>query len=106
MHVPPMMRNVDTTAEPDPIETAHIVQKVDEPYGTGRAADQPIVEADGQQLGMFGTLLIEQIKGIAPITKHIIGMGKAVALVAPIVIRLVGIGNDEMRPRGDLHPVG
>ena len=39
MHLSPVASNVDATAEPDAIETAHIVQEFDQPHGTRRAAD-------------------------------------------------------------------
>src|SRR5262245_40010197 len=105
MHLPPMVRDVTATAEPHPLEAAHIVKKFDQTCGTRRTADQTIMQANGHQPGMLCAFFVKQVESIPHIVKEVISMCEAVALIAAIVVGLVGVGDDQMRLPHNLDPV-
>jgi hypothetical protein len=105
MHLLPVPRDVDTAAEPDPLDAPHIVEEFYQARGTRRATDQAVVQADGHQRGVVGALSIEEVEGITHVPIKIIGVCEAMALVATVVVGFVGVGNNEMRLAGDLDPV-
>jgi hypothetical protein len=43
---PPVVRNVEAAAEPNPVKCTDVFEKLDKTGGTGRATDQPVVQAD------------------------------------------------------------
>src|SRR5262245_46433294 len=82
MHLLPVPRDVDTAAEPDPLDAPHIVEEFYQACSTSRATDQAVVQADGHQLGVLGALCIEEVEGISHVLIKIIGMCEAMALIA------------------------
>ena len=105
MHLLPVPHDVDTAAEPDPLDAPHIVEEFYQARGTRRATDQAVMQADGHQLGVLGALFIEEVEGIPHVPIKIIGVCEAMALVATVVVGFVGVGNNEMRLASDLDPV-
>src|SRR5215831_18952970 len=106
MHLLPVPRDVDTAAEPDPLDAPHIIEELYQARSTRRATDQAVVQADGHQRGVLGALFIEEVEGIPHVPIKIIGMCEAMALVTAVVVGFVGVGNNQMRLTGDLDPVG
>ena len=94
MHFLPVPRDVDTAAEPDPLDAPHVVEEFYQARGTRRATDQAVVQADGHQLGVLGAFFIEEVEGIPHVPIKIIGVCEAMALVATVVVGFVGVGNN------------
>ena len=64
MHLLPVLRDVDTTAEPDLLDAPQVVEEFYQARGTRRATDQAVVQVDRHQLRVLGALFIEEIEGI------------------------------------------
>src|SRR5262249_48624780 len=92
MHLPPMACDVTATAEPDTLEAPRVVEKFYQTGGTRRTTDQAVVQANGHQPGMLCTFLIQQVEGISHVLQEVIGVCEAVALIAAVVVGLVGVG--------------
>src|SRR5579862_192091 len=103
----PMMRNIRPSAKPDAVEAAHIFEQLDQAFAAAGPADQPVMQAEGEKLWRAAlALLIEHVERIAHVDEEIVGGGKAAVFIEPIVIRLIGIRNDEMRLFLDRQPIG
>ena len=102
MHLLPVPCDVDTAAEPDPLGAPHIIEEFYQARGARRATDQTVVQADGHQPGMLGALSIKEVEGIPHVPIKIVGVCKAMALIAAVVVGFVGIGNNQMRLAGDV----
>ena len=98
-------RDVDTAAEPDPLDAPHVVEEFYQARGTRRTTDQAVVQADGHQLGVLGALFVEEVEGVPHVLIKIIGVCEAMALITAVVIGFVGVRDNEMRLAGDLDPV-
>src|SRR5262245_178866 len=86
MYHAPVACNVNAAAEPDALEATHIVEEFYQASGACRATDQAVMQANRQQPGVFCTLLIQQVKGIPQVLKEVVSLGKAVALIAAVVV--------------------
>src|SRR5258708_19618159 len=95
----PVLRDVEAAAEPYAVETRHVLQQLNQPSGAAGTPDQAVVQSDRKQLRRSClTFGIEQVEGVADIGEEILRSRKAGILVEAVVVGLVGIGNDQMRP--------
>src|ERR1700722_3436906 len=97
----PMLRDVGAGAEPDFVETAHIGEELDQALATAGPADQPVMQADRQELRRAAlALAIEHVEGVAHVSEKIIAGGKAGVVVEAVVVDFVRLGKDELGPAG------
>src|ERR1700683_1083368 len=101
----PVRGDIGACAEPDVVETAHVFEEPDQALAAAGAADQAVVQADGKEFRRTAfALAIEHVEGIAHVGEEVVAGGKAAVLVEAIVVGFVGVGDDEMRPAGNLQP--
>ena len=86
-------------AKPDVVETPHVFEQPDQALATARPADQSVMQADRKQLWRTAlALAIENIECIAHVGEKIFAGGEAAVFVEAVVVRLVRIRDDQMRP--------
>ena len=94
-----MLGDVDAAAEPDVLKAAHVLEQPDQPGATPGPPDQPVMQADRQQLRRtFLAFAPENVEGVAHVGDVGFSGRKPAVFIEAVVVRLVGIGNDQMRP--------
>src|SRR5260370_6941873 len=97
MRLAPVFGDVLSRTKPDPVVLAHVLEKFDQPDRARRPADQPIMQADAHDFGPVNAFLIEHVETVDHVAREIAGGAEAVRVVT-VVVRLIGIGGDNVWP--------
>src|ERR1700760_884833 len=93
----PMLSDVDAAAEPDVAGACHMFQQLDQSAGAAWAADQPVMQADRQQLWRSGAALgKEEVEGVAHIVEELLAGREAGVFVEAVVVGFIRIRDDEV----------
>src|SRR4029078_6168435 len=102
----PVVCNIDATAERDAFDGAHVLEQPDQPGTSSRPADQPVVQADGEELGRaLLAFAVENVEGVAHIGEKLLPGRKPAVLVEAIVVGFIRIGNDEVGFALNVEPI-
>src|SRR5580704_663496 len=102
-----MFGDIDTAAKPYTFDAAHVLKQLDQTGAASGSSDQSVMQPDGEKLRRaLRAFAMEEIEGIPHIGEEIIAGREAAILVKAVVVRLVGIWDDEVGLVLDAQPIG
>ena len=101
----PVTGNVDAATKPNSLLLTHVLQKTDQTDRSARTANKPVVQSDRHELGLALAFAIQQVEAVTHIFKKLLGRTEAIVVAATIIVRFVGIRNDEMGLVAHFDPI-
>jgi len=100
-----MPRDVDAAADPHAVVLEHIIEESCQPLGTAGASGEPVVQRQRHHLRLALAFAVEHVERILHEGEEVGRRREGQVAVEPIVVRLVGIRDDQVLAAHDLHPV-
>src|SRR5579871_4087650 len=83
--VAPVMRDFGAGAEPDIVEAAHVIEKLDQAQAAPGPADQPVMQSDREKFRRsIAALTMQDVKGVAHIREELFSSRKPAVLVEAV----------------------
>ena len=98
----PVARDVDAAANPYPIVIEHIIEESRQPLRAPGPPDQAIMQRKRHHPRLALALAIKHVEGILHVGEEVLRGRKSHIAVEPVVVALVGIGDDEVRAAADV----
>lgn len=92
----PMIGDVDAAADPYEIVFKNVIEEPCEAGSPARSANQTVMQSHRHHLRLSFTLSVKGVEGILHVAEIVIRCRKTAVVIETIVIRLVGIRNNEV----------
>lgn len=92
----PMFGDVAVGGDPDLLVGLDVLQKADEARDAAGAADDAVVNGDGHEAQLVGTLRVEPVESVDRVFCEMGGGREAAVLVAPVAVGFKGVGYDKV----------
>src|SRR5262249_6781838 len=96
MMLDPVARHGDAAGDPYVVVLQHIVEESRQPLGAAGAPAQPVVQSERHHARLALALAVEHVEAVLHVGEEVVGGREGKIAVAPVVVGLVGIRDDQV----------